>query len=166
MNTISYFRNNASTQTVQIVSEDPDKNNFVERSKKNLVRYDWDHSLNDLIHFFDRGSLGVNLPIHTTAIRINTQSDVHSGSYFATVEINSLITKSLRRPLSVYIEVDGNGYIARSVDLPLYSFEDDIQQAINSLRIGIESLINELNEDDNFSEEWLNYKSFLNSIIY
>lgn len=166
MDAIGYFPNNASTQTVLVLDKEHNKNYVGERKKNYLMGLVWDHSINDLLHSFNVGSLGGIVQIHTSSIQNNTLSDVQTNAYFAIIEVNSLITKKLRRSLSVYLEADGNGYIARSVDLPLYSFEEDIQQAINSLKMDIETLITELNEDDNFSAEWLNYKAFLNSIVY
>lgn len=59
----------------------------------------------------------------------------------------------------------GAGHIARAVDLPLFGFGDDALEAINALKDEIESLYNDLMEDDKFSEEWLRYKRFLKEIV-
>ena len=166
MDTICYSENNASTQIVQTVSNKHSEDNLENSKKMDIIRCLWGHTVNNSIPFFAGASLGVILHNLNTATMACNELNIRSANYLDVIEINSLVTKHLRRPLSIYIENDGDGYIARSADLPLYSFEDDIQQAIISLKLEIENLIDELNEDDNFSDEWLNYKTFLNSIIY
>ena len=79
--------------------------------------------------------------------------------------INQLPTKKLSRPLSAILERDGDGYIACLVDLPLYGYDEDAIGAIDNLKAEIESLYDDLMEDDNFSPEWLGHKEFLKSII-
>ncbi len=81
------------------------------------------------------------------------------------VRINRLLKLNLKKEIDVIIEKDGNGYIARALDLPLYAFEEDRIDAIDSLKNEIELTYFELNEDDNFSEEWLSIKRFLKEII-
>ena len=81
------------------------------------------------------------------------------------INVRVLPHKNLRQPLNIIIEPDGEGFLARTVDLPLYSYGDSKIEAINNLKDQIESLYDELMEDDEFSEEWLNYKRFLREII-
>lgn len=80
-------------------------------------------------------------------------------------EIQALRYLQLTVPLNVIMEQDNNGVIARTVDLPLFGFGEDALEAINALKDEIESLYNDLMEDDKFSEEWLRYKKFLKEIV-
>lgn len=81
------------------------------------------------------------------------------------INISTLRTLNLVKEISIIVEYDEGGYLARSVDFPLYAEGDDSVEAIENLKNEIEILFYELQEDDNFSEEWLNYKRFLNNII-
>jgi hypothetical protein len=85
--------------------------------------------------------------------------------YCRFVQINSLTTKRLSRAIDIIIEYDEEYYIARSLDLPLYACGNDSYEAIQNIKDEIESVYFELREDDNFSDEWINYKRFLNSIV-
>jgi hypothetical protein len=77
------------------------------------------------------------------------------------IRVNSLPNKILKSPLDIVVEVDGNAYIARSVDLPIYGNGDDPIEAIDMLKREIETLYDELKSDDNFTEDWLKTKRFL-----
>ena len=81
-------------------------------------------------------------------------------------QLHSLETKSLRAPLSILIEQDGPGYIAQTIDMPLYGAGDTAHEAIEMLKSEIESLYNDLMEDDNFSGEWLTRKKLLAAIVF
>jgi len=81
------------------------------------------------------------------------------------VKINILPSKSLREPLDTIVEPDADGFIARTTDLPLYGYGDDPVEAVDALKCEIESLYNDLMEDDEFSEKWLRIKSFLRNRI-
>jgi predicted RNase H-like HicB family nuclease len=94
-----------------------------------------------------------------------TKSVIKKQEEYSRHQINTLKTKSLLRALEIIIEYDENYYIARSLDLPLYALGDDIFAAIQNIKDEIESVYYELLEDDNFSDEWINYKKFLNSIV-
>jgi len=74
------------------------------------------------------------------------------------IKINFLISRGLKKPLDAVVEPDGDGFIARTTDIPLYGFGDDPIEAVNTLKYEIESLFDELNEDDAFAEEWLNVR--------
>ena len=80
-------------------------------------------------------------------------------------QIHELATKRLLTALSILIEQDGDGYIAQTVDLPLYGSGDTAHAAIEMLKSEIESLHNDLMEDDNFSDEWLTRKKLLSAIV-
>jgi hypothetical protein len=80
-------------------------------------------------------------------------------------KLNILITKRLRTPLDVIVESDGEGFIARAVDLPLFGYGDDRLEAIDALKFEIESLYDDLLEDDDFTDEWKAFKHFLKEQI-
>jgi len=84
---------------------------------------------------------------------------------FAYVRIADLISKSLKKPLMAIVEPDDEGYIARTVDLPLYGYGNTMKEAIDNLKYEIESTYDELKQGDNLSEEWAKYKKFLGEII-
>ena len=77
------------------------------------------------------------------------------------VRLNSLPNKILRGALDVVVETDGNGYIARTVDLPIYGNGDDPIEAIDMLKREIESLYDDLMHGDDFTQDWLKIKRFL-----
>jgi len=81
------------------------------------------------------------------------------------VKLNILLTKRIRTPLDVIVESDGEGFIARSVDLPLFGYGDDRLEAIEALKFEIESLYDDLLEDDDFTDEWKAVKHFLKEQI-
>lgn len=91
--------------------------------------------------------------------------DIEKARPFERIQINRLITKELAAPLDAVVEADGEGYIARNPDLPLYGYGDDIVEAIDHLKEEIETLYEELMEDDNFTEEWFRIKAFLKKRI-
>jgi predicted RNase H-like HicB family nuclease len=72
-----------------------------------------------------------------------------------------LPSKVLKISLDAIIEPDESGFIARLTDLPLYGYGEDPKEAIDMLKREIESLYEDLMEDDEFSEEWLRIKKFL-----
>ncbi len=67
--------------------------------------------------------------------------------------------------IGAIIESDDEGFIARTIDLPLYGYSEDPIEALQNLKYEIESLYDDLMEDNNFSQEWLNYKKFLQERI-
>ncbi|GJQ57485.1 MAG: hypothetical protein D8M57_18140 [Candidatus Scalindua sp. AMX11] len=91
------------------------------------------------------------------------QTSLKEGVNF--IKLNRLPNKKLLSPLDAIVEPDDDGYIARTTDLPLYSFGDDIVEAVDSLKHEIESLYNDLMENDEFTEDWLRIKSFLKERI-
>lgn len=77
------------------------------------------------------------------------------------VRVNSLPNKILKSPLDIVVEADEDGYIARTVDLPIYGNGDDPIEAIDMLKREIESLYDDLMSGDDFTEDWLKIKRFL-----
>ncbi len=81
------------------------------------------------------------------------------------VKIDCLPHKKLLSQIDVVIEPDSNGFIARTLDIPLYGYGEDPIEAIDSLKYEIETLYNDLMEDDNFTDDWLRIKEYLNDKI-
>jgi len=81
------------------------------------------------------------------------------------IKINLLPSKNLSASLDAVVEPDDNGFIARTTDIPIYGYGDDPIEAVDALRCEIESLYNDLMEDDEFTEEWLKVKEFLSERI-
>jgi hypothetical protein len=81
------------------------------------------------------------------------------------LEIKTLKRYELKQPLEAILESDDGGFIARTVDLPLFGYGEDTIEAVENLKHEVESLYFDLMEDDNFSEEWIKTKKFLKTIF-
>ena len=81
------------------------------------------------------------------------------------IKIHFLPHKRLRIPLDAVLEPDENGYIARTAEIPLYGSGGTPEEAVDMLKREIESLYNDLMEDDQYSDEWLRIKVFLKDCI-
>jgi len=81
------------------------------------------------------------------------------------IKISNLSTKLLKQPLTAIVEPDDEGYIARTIDLPLYGYGDTEKEAIGNLKYEIETTYNELMQTTQLSEEWIKHKKFLQKII-
>ena len=81
------------------------------------------------------------------------------------IKINLLPSKRLSAPLDIIVEPDEDGFIARTTDIPLYGYGDDPIEAINALKYEIECLYDDLMADDQFTNEWLRVKEFLQERI-
>ena len=81
------------------------------------------------------------------------------------IRMNVLVNHKLRLPLDAIVEPDDQMFIARSVDLPLYGTGDDPLEALNNLKMEIESLYDDLNQDDEYTPDWLRIKAFLNQAV-
>jgi len=90
---------------------------------------------------------------------------IRTGMTAGYVKINLLPSKQLKIPLDAIVEPDNAGFIARTTDIPLYGYGDDPIEAIDALKCEIESLYNDLMEDDQFTEDWLRIKGFLRERI-
>jgi predicted RNase H-like HicB family nuclease len=77
------------------------------------------------------------------------------------IKIHFLPHKRLLCPLDAVLEPDENGYIARTAEIPLYGAGDTPEKAVDMLKREIESLYDDLQENDQFTEEWLRIKKFL-----
>lgn len=67
----------------------------------------------------------------------------------------------LNPPLDAVVEPDGDSFIARTVDMPLYGVGDDPLDAIEALKAEIENLYDDLMADDSFTSEWMRIKALL-----
>ena len=110
--------------------------------------------------------------INYNAIRSTASTAFVVGYLWGYFDSNLHITKierlshlELNTAIDVILEPDGNGFIARTPDLPLYGYGEDIVDAIDMLKEEIESLYDDLMEDDNFSKDWLRIKKFLKERI-
>jgi hypothetical protein len=77
------------------------------------------------------------------------------------VKISLLPNETLRVPLDAIIEPDGDDFIAKTIDLPLYGHGGDPVEAIEMLKREIASLYRDLIDDEELTEDWLRIKSFL-----
>jgi len=85
---------------------------------------------------------------------------------FDKVQLHSLNHLLLARPIDVVVERDGDGFMAKTPEVPeVYGFGDGASDAIDSLKREIESLHRDLEEDDNFTPDWLQVKAFLRSLV-
>ena len=96
---------------------------------------------------------------------IPAAADFTTSEYKMLVPLRSLITKKLKEPILITLENDEDGFIAQTIDIPLYGYSAYPQEAIDNLKYEIESLYENLLEDDNFTAEWLKIKKILTSII-
>jgi hypothetical protein len=71
------------------------------------------------------------------------------------VKIDKLVDLLLETPLTVIVESDEGGYIARTAGLVLYGYGDNSSEAIANLKIEIESFYKDLMEDNNLSSKYL-----------
>ncbi len=81
------------------------------------------------------------------------------------VKIDCLPHKKLLSQLDLIIETDSNGFIARTPDIPLYGHGKDPIEAIDSLKYEIETLYDDLMEDNEFTDDWLRIKEYLKGKI-
>ena len=84
-----------------------------------------------------------------------------SQNHINITHLQRLQYRSLTDPLEVTIQQDKNGFIARTPDIPLYGYGEDLIEAIEMPKREIESLYEDLIEDDNLSDEWVEIKEFL-----
>jgi len=75
--------------------------------------------------------------------------------------IHELISKTLRAPIRITLAPDDGGFIAQSIEFPLYGYGDTAAEAIYSLKSELESLYVDLTMDDEFTDDWLELKSSL-----
>jgi len=104
--------------------------------------------------------------MHTIAEAASPRGEFVAEAFrLCPIRLHTLENLKLKMPLDAILEPDGGGYIARSVDLPLYGFDDDPLEAIRILKSEIESLYYDLAESDAMTSDWVRLKHFLESVI-
>jgi len=82
------------------------------------------------------------------------------------VLISRLVTLDLTRPITVVVENDEQDFLARSPDLPqLYGYGKTESDALAFLVEEIESLWDDLSEDDDFAPSWAPVREYLKDRI-
>lgn len=115
---------------------------------------------------FESEEVDIPKSLYTGVYRVLDDSNsAKGGKYFQIAYLHSLESLNLKQPLSVSIEFDDIYYIAKSIDFPIYAIGDDVDEAILNLKIELEELYYELQEDDDFSDEWLRYKKLFKDLV-
>lgn len=97
------------------------------------------------------------------SILVETRS---TSALLSAVSVHSLLGHDLIRAFNVLVEADESAFLARAPDLPqLYGHGDTPQEAVDSLIDNVESLWEDLNADENFTDEWLLARDYLNSLV-
>jgi ATP-dependent exoDNAse (exonuclease V) beta subunit len=104
----------------------------------------------------------MHVMIETVSPRTRPVAETFS---LCSIRLHTLENLKLKLPLDVILEPDDGGYIARSVDLPLFGFDDDPLEAIRILKNEIESLYYDLAESDAMTSDWVRLKNFLDGVI-
>jgi hypothetical protein len=81
------------------------------------------------------------------------------------VKIDKLVDLLLETPMTVGVDADADGYIARTPGLELYGYGDNSSEAIANLKIEIESLYRDLMEDGDLTEYLSTIKEYLKEKI-
>jgi hypothetical protein len=79
--------------------------------------------------------------------------------------IDTLFNKKLKETIYVKIEEDKNNYIASLDIMPIFGYGKTPKATIDSIKRQLESCYKELNESNEFSDDWLNFKRYLQKII-
>ncbi|NOY77777.1 MAG: hypothetical protein GXO76_07905 [Calditrichaeota bacterium] len=103
--------------------------------------------------------------IYMKLINKSYYSDINPKDFKKLFELRELHKKKLRKPIKITLEEDGEGFIAKTIDFPLFGYGDFPKEAISNLKYEIESLYEDLLKDDDFSKEWLEIKKALSEII-
>lgn len=73
---------------------------------------------------------------------------------------------ALATPLRATLEQDGEGYLARCLDIPeTYGYAEDMGEALEALKEDLLTLYQDLMADDNFTPKWLKYKAMLKVLL-
>ena len=81
------------------------------------------------------------------------------------IRINFLPNKVLKAPIEAVVERDEDLFLARTLEIPLYGHGEDVVEAVDALKYELESLYDDLMEDNKFTDEWLKIKEFLKTRI-
>jgi predicted RNase H-like HicB family nuclease len=95
-----------------------------------------------------------------------SRPEPRAQTLFERVRIRSLDHRRLVHPIDVVVEPDGDGFIAKTPELTeVFGFGDAASEAVDSLKREIESLYEDLMQDDNFTPAWLRVKTFLKNLV-
>ena len=135
--------------------------------KQELSRIIGDEVSRLVSEYLARQGLPSYSPRHDMPLLITRKTTPESQKdILGAVKINFLPTKNLKAPIDAILERDGEGFIARTLEIPLYGYGEDPIEAMDTLKREIESLYEDLMEDDNYTEDWLRIKAFLLNRIY
>jgi len=81
------------------------------------------------------------------------------------IRINILPSKILKEPIEAVVERDGETFLVRTLEMPLYGSGEDVKEAVDALKCEIESLYDDLMENNDFTDEWLRIKEYLKARI-
>jgi hypothetical protein len=112
-------------------------------------------------------SVDAQLDRATKAILHSLESKIQKNQpeNHVVTRINFLPNKYLKFPIDYILERDDDSFLARTLEIPLYGVGEDAIEAVEALKYEIESLYDDLMEDDNFTGEWLRIKEYLKAII-
>lgn|GEM_PF-1540123 len=99
--------------------------------------------------------------LSNTCQRLEKELHEIRKSSSAFIKISLILGKRLKTPLDAIVEPDDGGFIARTLDIPLYGYGDSSFEAVEALKAELDSLYTDLTGDDKFSDEWLEIKRFL-----
>lgn len=81
-------------------------------------------------------------------------------------QISTIEAGELLIPINATLEFEDGEYITSAIELPLYGSGETVHEAKEHLQYEIDTLYNDLMEDDDFSDEFLEYKTFFIDNLY
>ncbi|EFI33942.1 hypothetical protein Dthio_PD1281 [Desulfonatronospira thiodismutans ASO3-1] len=104
------------------------------------------------------------IPVRSPGHEVNGHEKV-GVEWVCTLFVNRLVNHVLKQPLSIIIEPDKHMILARCPDLPLYGCGEDTIEAVDMLKREIESLWEDLKEEQDLDAEWSSIKRTLDDNI-
>ena len=115
----------------------------------------------DILESFKSDAQGIIQSLQSLENKVQSVQHENLG----VIRISLLPNKNLRTPIEAVVERDGESFIARTLEIPLYGCGEDFIEAVAALKYEIESLYDDLMEDNNFTNEWLKIKDYLRARI-
>jgi hypothetical protein len=103
--------------------------------------------------------------IASNITHVFNKSQIQYAVKIGVIKLNILPNKRILRPIEAILEQDEDGFIARTIEIPLYGHGLDPVDAIQSLKHEVESLYDDLMEDDEYTDYWLKIKEYLKNAI-
>ncbi len=97
--------------------------------------------------------------------RIKRGNDSTIGDPPVELELTRLNSFSLTAPLKIIVQPDGEGWLAETIDYPLYCYDETYTGAIEGLKLEIEDVYYDLMKDNDFSPSWLEIKNQLKTLL-